>query len=279
MTMLMVEEGGVYQEFAQSLTGAVERQNTALTIHHGNEPLPESNLIVAVGMKATVLAINSGVPVLSVFVSKSAFDKLLRELPAHRERQSFSAIYLEQPGKRQIDLIAAALPGVKNIGMLYSAQSPDLSNLRKAVAESRFNLRENKIESEDSMYRDLQLILQKSDVLLAIPDAQIYNSMTMRNILLSTYHSGIPVVGYSQPYVRAGALCAVFSTPQQFSTQAALMIRQFAETARLPSAQYSTDFDVMVNQQVARSLGIQIKETAALVRQIKASANAGGDAK
>jgi hypothetical protein len=277
--MLMVEEGGVYQEFAQSLTGAVERQNTALTIHHGNEPLPESNLIVAVGMKATVLAINSGVPVLSVFVSKSAFDKLLRELPAHRERQSFSAIYLEQPGKRQIDLIAAALPGVKNIGMLYSAQSPDLSNLRKAVAESRFNLRENKIESEDSMYRDLQLILQKSDVLLAIPDAQIYNSMTMRNILLSTYHSGIPVVGYSQPYVRAGALCAVFSTPQQFSTQAALMIRQFAETARLPSAQYSTDFDVMVNQQVARSLGIQIKETAALVRQIKASANAGGDAK
>jgi ABC-type uncharacterized transport system substrate-binding protein len=273
VTMLMVEEGGAYQEFAQSFTGA--QQNILLTISHGNEPLPEANLIVALGMKSTALAMNSAAPVLSVFVSKSGFDKLQRESPQHH----FSAIYLEQPSKRQIDLIAAALPEAKNIGLLYSSLPPDIANLRKAVADSRLVLRENKVESPDSISRDLQSMLQKSDVLLAIPDAQIYNSMTMRNILLSTYHSGIPLVGYSMPYVRAGALCAVFSTPQQFATQASSMIKQFAETGRLPSAQYATEFDVMVNQQVARSLGIQIKETAALIRQIKSTASSGGESK
>jgi ABC-type uncharacterized transport system substrate-binding protein len=277
VTMLMAEEGSAYQEFAQSFSGG--QQNIVLTISHGNEPLPESNLIVAVGMKSTALAMNSAVPVLSVFVSKSGFDKLQREFQPHRDRQNFSAIYLEQPSKRQVDLIAAALPEAKNIGLLYSSLSPDIANLRKAVAESRLVLRENKVESPDSISRDLQSILQKSDVLLAIPDAQIYNSMTMRNILLSTYHGGIPLVGYSMPYVRAGALCAVFSTPQQFATQANSMIKQFAETGRLPSAQYATEFDVMVNQQVARSLGMQIKETAALIRQIKSAASPGGESK
>lgn len=275
----MTEEGGVYQEFAQSFSEMVERKNISITIRQINNSLPESNLIVAVGMKSAAIAINSNTPVLSVFVSRNGFEKLLRELPAHREQQSFSAVYLDQPAKRQLDLIAAALPGAKNIGLLYSALTPDITNLRKAAAENRFVLRENKVESEDSMYRDLQSMLQKSDVLLAIPDAQIYNALTMRNILLSTYHSGIPVVGYSQPYVRAGALCAVFTTPRQFAAQAAFVTRQFADTGRLPSAQYAAEFDVMVNQQVARSLGIQIKETAMLIRQIKASANAGGENK
>lgn len=275
--MLMVEEGSAYQEFAQSFTAV--QPNILITVSRGNEPLPESNLIVAVGMKSTALAMNSAVPVLSIFVSKSGFEKLQRESPQHRDRQNFSAIYLEQPGKRQVDLIAAALPEAKNIGLLYSSLTPDIASLRKAVAESRLMLRESKVDSPDSISRELQSILQHSDVLLAIPDAQIFNSMTMRNILLSTYHGGIPLVGYSMPYVRAGALCAVFSTPQQFAAQANAMIKQFAETGRLPSAQYATEFDVMVNQQVARSLGIQIKETAALIRQIKGAASSGGDSK
>lgn len=272
----MADEGSVYRAFAISFAMETERKNLALNISQTDALPANADLIVAVGIKSATIALNSNVPVLSVLVSKAGFEKLLHDLPAQREKNTFSAIYLDQPSKRQLDLITAALPEAKNIGLLYSVPSPEIAGLRKAATESRLVLHEQKVDSADSLHRDLQSLLQKSNVLLAVPDAQIYNSTTMRNILLATYHSGVPLVGLSAPYVRAGALCAVFSTPDQIAAQAADATRQLVETGRLPMVQYPAEFEVMVNQQVARSLGIQIKEPAALIRQIKAAANAGG---
>lgn len=276
MGILLSEDGVAYREFFQAFSADAERQGFLLTTILPNTPLPESGLIVAVGIKSVAIALNGHTPVLGVLLSKAGYEKLLHELPAHREKNAFSAIYLDQPSKRQVDLVVAALPEVKNVGLLLSPQSPDMASLRKAVADNHLVLHEQAVTSVDSLYRDLQSLLQKSDVLLAIPDMQIYNSSTMRNILLATYHGGVPVMGFSAPYVRAGALCAVFSTPGQVALQAADMSKQFAETGRLPAAQYPAEFEVMVNQQVAHSLGIQVKEAAVLARQIKAAASAGG---
>lgn len=279
MALLVADDGSVYREFSQTFTGETERQKIAVKMMQANGPLPESDLIVAVGIKSAAIALNSRFPVLCVLVSKNSYEKLLYEHPERQGRNITSAIYLDQPSRRHVNLIAAVLPDAKDIGLLFSAPSSDVANVHKAVAGSRFVLREKNIDSTDSLYRDLQALLLKSDVLLAIPDAQIYNPSTMRNILLSTYRAGVPVVGYSSAYVRAGALCAVFSTPEQLAIQAAYVTRQFFETQQLPAAQYPVDFEVMLNQQVARSLTIPVRENAMLVRQIKEAENAGAVAK
>ena len=56
--------------------------------------------------------------------------------------------------------------------------------------------------------------VENSEVLLGVPDGVIYNSNNIRNILPSSYRRGIPLIGFSQGYVRAGAffVCAVFHT-------------------------------------------------------------------
>jgi len=73
------------------------------------------------------------------------------------------------------------------------------------------------LRSKDTLFSDLDELLIDSDVLLAVPDSEIYNSNSIRNILLSSYRRGIPLVGFSQAYVKAGALCAIFSTPEQLA--------------------------------------------------------------
>jgi ABC-type uncharacterized transport system substrate-binding protein len=113
-----------------------------------------------------------------------------------------------------------------------------------------------------------EILLGRSEVLLALPDAAVYNDSTIRNILLATYRRGIPLIGFSSGYVKAGALCAVFSTPAQIATQAAALILQFANTHALPFPQYSHEFEVMVNEQVARSLDLQVKGASALHDEI-----------
>jgi len=108
------------------------------------------------------------------------------------------------------------------------------------------------------VFEALQNVLKHSDVLLALPVPAVYNSATLRNILVSTYQAGIPLVGFSSSYVKAGAMCAVFSSPAQFASQAGMDIRKFIEAGALPPAQYPKFYEVAVNDRVAQSLGINI---------------------
>jgi ABC-type uncharacterized transport system substrate-binding protein len=279
VTILMSEENDAYHEFAESFISETLRNKLALEIQQTKTLPTRTDLIIAVGLNSAIIASESRLPVLCVFISKAGFGKVVHELPVNREKNTFSAIYLDQPIKRQVALIEAALPENKNVGLLYSNYSPDLENYRKLIAVSGFNFREQKLESADSLYRDLESLLDKSNVLLSIPDTEVYNSLTMRNILMTTYRKRVPVVGFSSAYVKAGALCAVFSTPSQIAVQAANLVSHFYETSLLPAAQYPSDFYVMFNQQVAHSLGISIKQSIALIRDIKTSENEkqGGD--
>lgn len=278
VVLLLAEEGGAYREFATSLESELKRQNISLAISQANTLPTDADLIVAVGIKSAAIAINSRTPVLCTLVSKSGFDKLLHEWAGRREKNTISAIYMDQPARRRIELLVAALPEAKNVGLLFSEHSADMADLRKAITGKGLSIREQRSDSVESLHRDLLSVLQRSEVLLAVPDTQIYNPSTIRHILMESYRSGDPVIGYSPAYVRAGALCVVYSTPEQIALQAAYLVRQFIETARLPAAQHPSEFEVMVNQQVAHALGVDIKDGATLIGQIKAAEKAvGGD--
>lgn len=280
VTVLMAEELGAFQEFAQAYTSAVQRQSSPPAVAQATTLPADTDLIIAVGIKSAQIASNSKFPVLSVLVSKASFENLLGKLPVSRAKDGFSAILLDQPPKRQVAMVVAALPEAKNIGLLSSAHTPDAENLRKSLEAKGLKLNEQQLTSSESLYRDLGLVLEESDVLLAIPDAEVYNALTMRNILLATYRRRVPVVGFSASYVKAGALCAVFTTPSQIAKQAADMTKHFIEEthSKLPAAQYPAEFDIAVNQQVARSLGVQIREDAVLIKEIKAAASSSEEA-
>jgi ABC-type uncharacterized transport system substrate-binding protein len=67
------------------------------------------------------------------------------------------------------------------------------------------------------------------------------------------------MVAFSPAYVRAGALLAVHVTPFQIGIQAAQMTRNLLDGKALPaSGVYSSDFQISVNEHVARSLGLSL---------------------
>ena len=200
-------------------------------------------------------------------------EKLKNELADDQKNKPISAIYFDQPIKRQIALVEAALPDARNIGLLYSNNSVEITNYRKAISESGLALREQKLDSTESLFRELEAVLEKSSVLLTIPDATVYNALTIRNVLLTTYRYKIPVIGLSPAYVRAGSLCAVFSSPAQIAVQAAHLTMRYLVYGILPGAQYPSVFNVTSNLQVARSLGIQLKEDSVILREIKETEN------
>jgi ABC-type uncharacterized transport system substrate-binding protein len=198
-------------------------------------------------------------PLLVVMVPETGYQKLLTQKSIRESLPTISAIYLNQPWDRQLDFLRAALPERRKIGLLYTPDTRiDIENLRKKIAARGGSLIARPVQSADSLFSALESVLVNSTVLLAIPDNEIYSSSNFRNILLTSYRHNVPLVGISKAYVNSGALCAIFTTPEQLADQAGETVVLFARDGKLPAPQYPAAFAIEVNQRVAQSLGIEL---------------------
>jgi len=271
VTIVLSEKSGSYVEFSNSLDELLSKNNIPHQVIVSTEAIPASGLAIAVGMKAaTAVAASNASSILNVLITKTSHAKLLHDFLRREVSPSFSTIYLDQPIGRQANLIAAILPGKRNVGILYSTPPKELSQIRETFKAHGLKIQEQEVGPELTLPDALQeILLGRSEMLLALPDAAVYNDSTIRNILLATYRRGIPLIGFSSGYVKAGALCALISTPAQIATQAAALIRQFNETHALPAPQYPHEFEVIVNEPVANVLDLQVTSASALHEKIR----------
>jgi ABC-type uncharacterized transport system substrate-binding protein len=208
----------------------------------------------------------TNIPVLAAMVPATGYEDLLAR---QKHVNRVSAIYLNQPWSRQLDFLHVLLPERRKIGLLYSPDTRiDLARLRQDIAAHDGSLITQPVRSAAQLFTSLEDVLADCDVLLAIPDSMIYSSSNIRNILLTSYRHNVPLVGLSQAYVNAGALAAIFSTPEQLAEQTGDTVISFARTAKLPEPQYPAVFTVAINQQVARSLGIELRSPDAIRKQL-----------
>jgi ABC-type uncharacterized transport system substrate-binding protein len=256
------EEREVYHAFETDLRNELAGRE-GVKLLPSDAPLQEAGLVVAVGAKAASLVSGSKVPILYVMTSRSTLES-----QARGSTGKSAAIYMEQPVTRQFDLLRAALPRARSIGVLVSSPPEELADLRLLAEAAEFSLHVQNVAEPSALAEGLAEVLAVSDVLLVLPDASIYRADTIRNILLATYRKQVPMIGLSQSYVRAGALCAVYSTPAQIARQAGASIVRYMQTGRLPEDSYPQDFEVAVNIQVARSLGLTIRSAQQLREEI-----------
>lgn len=229
------------------------------------EAVPQQiDLLVAVGgAKPSQRLSDAAIPVLHVMKSRALFGS--RGLTLSNRT---TAIYMDQPLSRQIKLLRTALPQARTIGVLVSSPPAVLAELVPLAEAAGLTVNVRTVAEPSGLAAGLAEVLAVSDALLVLPDAEIYRSDTIRNILLETYRQQVPMIGLSQNYVRAGALCAVYSTPLQIAEQTARLVAQFSKTRKLPDFQYPDEFEVAVNAQVARSLGLTIKSAEQLRAEI-----------
>jgi hypothetical protein len=205
-------------------------------------------------------------PLLALLVPRQAFEQMAD--PARLRAGALSAVFLDQPPGRQLELIRLALPAANRVGILVGAESKSQSAaLEKAARERDLQLAVS-VVGPDGLFPALQALLANVDVLLALPDPAIFNSQTAANILTSAYRRQVPLSGFSPAYVKAGALLALYSTPAQIGTRGGELLGQAVSGRPLPSPQWPREFTVSVNRDVARSLGLTLDE-ARLAEQLR----------
>lgn len=234
-------------------------------------------LIVTVGTKAAkkVRDERVTVPVLNTLIPRSAFLSLHKNNKKNGYRKH-SAIFIDQPLIRQINLIHIALPQRKRVGIILGPSSKHiLKEIDVTKGVSKVRLMITIINEGENLIKVLNRLLEYTDVLLAVPDRAVFNRGTVHHFLLTTYRQNVPVIGYSKAYVNAGALLAVYSTPENIGLQTGELIRQLLRKReyRLPAPQFPKYFSVSINYQVARSMGISLESEAVIERKIRENEN------
>lgn len=268
--LLLSETHAPYQRFReafeQNLPPGAQLEVSDLT--QQDDATAQADLLVTVGTKAARRALaQSRSPVLATMLSSRDFERMQAE---RHTSMPFSALYLDQPLPRQVALIRAVLPARTRVGVLYADPavfSPE--PIRDELRQQGAQLVALKRREGHSLATDLEALLGQSEILLAVPDGEIYNASTIRNILLGSYRRNVPLIGLSEAYVNAGALCAVFSTPQQQAAQAAGMVADFLRTRRMAPAQFPQLYEVALNTAVARTLRLDVRSTEALRIEIE----------
>lgn len=256
------EAGGAYDEAAEAfraeLSRTAPRVSVAGTTIKDLAPFANAQLVVTFGNQAArgIAALGQHPPAIYSLLSRAGYEAI----PGRREGRN-TAILLDQPAARQIELVRLALPGFQRLALIEGQDSREaVAQLADAARDRNFTVARERVTDAQAIFPALQQLTAVPAVLLATPDSGVFNSFNIQNILLTAYRQHSPVVGFSSAYVRAGAVLALYSTPAQIGRQTAEAAHAMLAGGSLPAPQGPRYFEVGTNPQVARSLGIDLAE-------------------
>lgn len=267
--VLVTEPSGYYQEAADSLLRALKREAWRVSVATaGTTPAPGADLTVAIGTRALEAALAAPArPVLALLVPRSSYDRLAAGKP------QVSALYLDQPLERQLRLLRLALPELKQVGVPLGPTSRELQGeIGAAARASGVQVDSVVVERGSDLYPALTELARDSQAFILLPDPLVAQRSGLHNLFLHTYRLKRPVLAYSAPLAKSGAMLALHATPAQQGEEAAGWIRDSWTGAafRLGAPRHPQRFAVSVNRSVARSLEITLPDEAALEAQLGA---------
>ncbi len=251
-------------EHSITLVGSMER---------GIDPalLARADLVVAIGVAAANhMARQADKPTMAVLVSRQQFAAVHRDHPG----ANLSAIVLDHPPERQIALARAILPELRRLGIVVGPDGAAMAETYLDAASSeRIALQVRNIFGSNELLPTLEKLLQVTDMIMVLPDPMTAQAGAIRSILLSSYRTRRPVLAYSQAYVEAGALAAIFSTPRDIGRDVTHWLNQLAEPLVTPGSMLPpTHFGIAINRRVARVLNLDIVDDQTILSRISAGA-------
>jgi hypothetical protein len=220
-------------------------------------------LYLAIGQVALRRALGAELkgPLISAFTSSQHY----RQLAGTRERNTITAIYAEAAPSAQMQLINALYERRITVGVLTSEASAYMERpFRQAAQQAGLELAIERVEPSGDAVRALTR-LGNAQALLALPDSTLYTPDTLRSVLESTYRRGMPVIGFSAATVAAGTLATAYCAIDDVVADLAELIDALSApttspASAMPEPRYPHFWRVIVNDNVARSLGAPITD-------------------
>ena len=272
--VVLSSNNSIYSDFFANLNEKLKDKydiNVTYAVDYNKETLNNHKLVISVGTFAAIKlnTFKFAVPVLYTLVTKDFYNSTIKSKSC--PGNACYGIYIDQPVHRYIRLINLLFTNKMTIAVPLTALGESKFHQIKSAAK-RLNLKSKKIsvKSDNNIPLLLKRKLNENDMLLALPDPDIYNRQSARGIILTTYHMNTPIIAYSRAFTKAGALASLFSSIDDISVQTSRLANNILNN-RQPKEQgyYPDNFSIEINEAVARSLKIKTPSPEFLKRKIK----------
>lgn len=265
LLFLVSQESSLYTAFQQGFESNFEAAETPRQISYlladtlkTSETLALYDVIVVAGVKAAKKLAQVSVgdsKVIYTMLPLSSYQWLQENKLLVDNHQ---VLYIDQPPYRFINLVKTALPTVNTLGYLHGDISITHSEkLGVAADEYQIKLNDVMLNPEQRLMSTLQSLVVDSDAVVVLPDPYLFNRRTVQALLLASLRQRKPLIAYSESYVNAGALMALFSSPEQIGRHTAELVScsntKCSESTAIEH--YPKYFSVSLSRVIARQLG------------------------
>ena len=243
------------------------------------EVTPQPKLIIALGAQAlreTLISVralpqgyaaSTATPILSLLTTQDQYAAIVHAQNKPGAVPFVSALYGDPDPLIQLRLIQTTFRRPVSVGVWATVENAaSITRLRAIAPTFDVTLAIENLVPDSGRVAISDVARATSaradvDAWLALPDAAIFDSSSLKTILLVSYARSQPMFGFTASMVTAGAAASAWVPATMLAGDVADIYRSVAKGANLPNAQYPSHYDVIVNESVLRSLSLPVAQT------------------
>lgn len=220
-------------------------------------------LILTIGSGATGFARNNfkNIPIVFAMVLNPVASGFVATMDG-ASGTNITGAAMDIPLVKEFEVIRSTIPELKRIVAFYSPRETEVIIRRAKDAASALGLSFEavQINAQKDIGDSLPKLTSRQDALWALADSKVYTPQNTQFIILETLRNGIPFIGLSPAFVKAGALLALSCNYQENGEQAAelaIRILKGENPANLPVTT-PQKVEISINANTAKHIKVEV---------------------
>lgn len=251
----MIKEGHLVKEVA------VVNGDDKATLK--NIKASECEFFFSVGAPASKACNASGFPGVFTMVVDPVKNGLIEKNGSPKGRMT--GVLVDVSPRMQFAHLKKIMAGKPRVGVLYdpSVSSYVVSQYIKHATEFGFQIFDIPILGKDEVPPSIEALKGKVDYILSVVDNTVYNIQSIQVILRFSIMNKIPLIGFSAPQVKAGALVGFYCHYANLGNQAAKLMSLLVagQDVKTVLVELPEETDYAVNLRSASIMKVEIPES------------------
>jgi ABC-type uncharacterized transport system substrate-binding protein len=217
-----------------------------------------ARVVVSVGPEALeALASGTGkAPLISTLLVQS---DATRGPGASARAGPLATLSLDVPFEAVLGEVRRAFPGKTRVGVVRNPvkNGPTEASLKAAAQQAGFTIHIVECSRPAQLIESFLSLKNQVDFVWCLPDSDLYTSATVKPLLLASLGNRLPIIGFSESFVQAGAAIGVYPDFGAAGRQTAELVQKWLSGATLAPAERLKSVRASINTQVTRLLGLR----------------------
>jgi len=198
--------------------------------------------------------------VLSIKKIPIVYLMVLNPHPFLSVNKNISGVSMLVSPQKRFEYIKKHIPHAKRIGVIYNPKNSAYiyKELFKAAKKNQMSLVAKKVFSSKDVIDAIKEISDNIDLFFMLPDATVISPESLSFMNLFFLKKSIPIVTFSEKYLKLGAFMAIYSDPFDMGFQAGTLAKKIIKGKVKPPIIVWPKARFKINPYVAKNLGLKI---------------------